>query len=124
MADMIYGNGKNTPYGEQNQTFYYERKALQRLKYDVVYQQWCDLRHQPQNNGKEFRISVWHNTYGRLFFRTYDDAEQFRRKLTPNDFSENNLNTNTLYVYPYYFNYTQPNLVEFNLKQGKVFILG
>ena len=70
MADMIYGNGKNTPYGEQNQTFYYERKALQRLKFDVVYQQWCDLRHQPQNNGKEFRISVWHNTYGRLPFDT------------------------------------------------------
>lgn len=68
--------------------------------------------------------TIDYNTYGRVFFKTYDDAEQFRRKLTPNDFSENNLNTNTLYVYPYYFNYTQPNLVDLNLKQGKVFILG
>lgn len=75
-------------------------------------------------NYDDISYIVDHNTYGRLFFKTYDDAEQFRRKLTPNDFSKNNLNTNTLYVYPYYFNYTQPNLVEFNLKQGKVFVLG
>lgn len=73
---------------------------------------------------EDILYTINYNTYGRLFFETYDDAERFKRKLTSDDFSEDNLNINDLYVFPYYFNYTRPNLVELYFQQGKAFVLG